>query len=399
MVPGEVLRKIEPLAIWSLNTNNEISRNQPSLQSVCTKVLTERTPNAPTGVRWSNKVQMRGWASPVRVLWSMYQVPSSISMKGVHSAWQFMQKTIRAQAKAVFIATFLEREQSIRWPSAVKASNYTASQLHCIRELRMSSHRYSSLTEVLLSAWREGRHVSDWSQVSPLPQTRAQGYEAQAAFGEATGQASMGWKIAATSQAGQQHINVSSPLAGRLLRSRCQPAGSTLTLGSNRMRVMEPEFAFRMAQDVKPTGTTALSIDTVMAHVKDLHLAIEIPDSRFAHFVQAGEAMLLADFACAHQLVLGEAVTHAWRDLDLSQHAVQVRNHGELKASGSGANVLGDPRLALTWLANELISHGMFLHEGDTVITGTCVVPVVISEGDAIEADFGVLGQITAHFV
>ena len=49
----------------------------------------------------------------------------------------------------------------------------------------MSSQRYSSLTEVLLSAWREGRHVSDWSQVSPLPQTRAQGYEVQAAFGEA----------------------------------------------------------------------------------------------------------------------------------------------------------------------------------------------------------------------
>jgi 2-keto-4-pentenoate hydratase len=59
---------------------------------------------------------------------------------------------------------------------------------------------------------------------------------------------------------------------------------------------------------------------------------------------------------------------------------------------------LGDPRLALTWLANELISHGMCLREGDTVITGTCVVPVVVSEGDAIEADFGVLGQITAHF-
>ena len=98
-------------------------------------------------------------------------------------------------------------------------------------------------------------------------------------------------------------------------------------------------------------------------------------------------------------MLLGEAVGLDWRGLDLSQHAVQVRNHGELKATGSGANVLGDPRIALTWLANELIAHGMYLREGDMVITGTCVVQVVVSAGDAIEADFGVLGQISATFV
>ena len=41
----------------------------------------------------------------------------------------------------------------------------------------------------------------------------------------------------------------------------------------------------------------------------------------------------------------------------------------------------------------------MYLRECDMVITGTCVVPVVVSAGDAIEADFGVLGQISATFV
>jgi 2-keto-4-pentenoate hydratase len=59
---------------------------------------------------------------------------------------------------------------------------------------------------------------------------------------------------------------------------------------------------------------------------------------------------------------------------------------------------LGDPRLALTWLANELISHGMHLKQGDTVITGTCVVPVPVSDGDDMLADFGDLGQIAVQF-
>jgi len=261
----------------------------------------------------------------------------------------------------------------------------------------MSSHRFTSLTDALLSAWKDGRHVSDWSHLAPLPQNRAEGYAAQAAFCEATGQPSMGWKIAATSTAGQQHINVSGPLAGRLLASRCHAADAQIVLGSNRMRVMEPEFAFRIGQDVRAGVGTALGLQEVMAHVKDMHLAIEIPDSRFEHFLQAGEALLLADFACAHHLVLGPAVTHDWRGLDLSQHAVQVHNHGQLKAQGSGANVLGDPRIALTWLANELVNHGMYLREGDTVITGTCVVPVLMNAGDAIEADFGVLGSVSVQ--
>lgn len=255
------------------------------------------------------------------------------------------------------------------------------------------------LVERLHQAWLHGHHVSDWSALTPLPGTRAQGYAAQAAFLQATGELPMGWKIAATSKAGQQHINVSGPLAGRLLTSRCHPAGATLTLGTNRMRVMEPEFAFRIGSDVLAHSTQPLTLEEVMSHVKDLHLAIEVPDSRFEQFVQAGEALLLADFACAHQMLLGSAVAYDWRGLDLSQHAVQVRNHGELKATGSGANVLGDPRIALTWLANELIAHGMCLREGETVITGTCVVPVVLQEGDAIEADFGVLGQISAKFM
>jgi 2-keto-4-pentenoate hydratase len=259
----------------------------------------------------------------------------------------------------------------------------------------MSSHRFPSLTDALLSAWKDGRHVSEWSHLAPLPLNRGEGYAAQAAFCEATGQPTMGWKIAATSTAGQQHINVSGPLAGRLLASRCHPASAKIVLGNNRMRVMEPEFAFRIGQDILAGAGTSLGLQEVMACVKDLHLAIEIPDSRFEHFLQAGEALLLADFACAHQLVLGPAVSHDWRRLDLSQHAVQVKNHGQLKAQGSGANVLGDPRFALTWLANELINHGMYLREGETVITGTCVVPVLIDAGDAIEADFGVLGTVS----
>lgn len=255
---------------------------------------------------------------------------------------------------------------------------------------------FQQAAQQLLSAWQQNQQISALD-VSHRPLDRAQGYACQAALFEATKDSTYGWKIAATSVAGQKHIGVSGPLAGRLLNARCLKPGSVVSLKGNVMRVMEAEFAFHLGQDVQASSPT-LSQDDVMACVGELHLAIEIPNSRYTDFEHVGEASLIADFACAGHVVLGAAVQTPWRHKDLSLHAVQVSRHGTVVAQGQGANVLGDPRLALTWLANELISHGMHLKKGDTVITGTCVVPVPVSEGDQMVADFGDLGQLAVQF-
>ena len=41
-------------------------------------------------------------------------------------------------------------------------------------------------------------------------------------------------------------------MAGRLLAERVVAEGATVALKSNRMRVAEPEFAFRMGQRLRP---------------------------------------------------------------------------------------------------------------------------------------------------
>jgi len=60
--------------------------------------------------------------------------------------------------------------------------------------------------------------------------------------------------------------------------------------------------------------------------------------------------------------------------------------------------VLGDPRVALTWLVNELSRHGMVCEAGQAVTTGTCRIPVAVKPGDDISADFGVLGRVHCRF-
>ena len=246
----------------------------------------------------------------------------------------------------------------------------------------------------LLPAWQAPHQIAA-IKASVRPQTRGEGYAVQQALLAATGDKAMGWKIAATSTAGQQHIGVSGPLAGRLLASRCLPDGAAVSMRGNVMQVIEAEFAFCMGADVLAQGTTPLTVQQVMAQVADLHLAIEIPNSRYQDFVTAGEAQLIADFACASHMVLGAALTTDWRGVDLAAQDVQVSRGGEVVALGKGANALGDPRAALTWLANELISHGMHLQAGDVVITGTCVVPVPVVVGQHLTAQYPGLGEVS----
>ena len=72
---------------------------------------------------------------------------------------------------------------------------------------------------------------------------------------------------------------------------------------------------------------------------------------------------------------------------------------GRSPHEGSGANVLGDPRIALTWLANELSRHATTLRAGEVVTTGTCVVPLPIGPGDTVVGEYGPLGRIEVRFL
>ena len=113
-------------------------------------------------------------------------------------------------------------------------------------------------------------------------------------------------------------------------------------------------------------------------------------------------AQLIADNACAHEFVLGPAVSAPWRELDLAAHRAHATVTGTARSyarDGIGAAVLGDPRIALAWLVNELSQHRITLRAGQFVTTGTCLVPLEIVAGDSVRVDFGVLGTVSARFI
>jgi 2-keto-4-pentenoate hydratase len=229
------------------------------------------------------------------------------------------------------------------------------------------------------------------------PRTREQGYAIQACLERRSAFPLFGWKVAATSKAGQAHIAVDGPMAGRLLAERVFESGGRLSFGDNHMRVAEGEFAFRMACDLRPRATR-YAIDEVLASVATLHPAIEIPDSRYVDFTAVGATQLIADNACAHHFVIGPPAPAMWQSIDLAAHRVVGSVAGRLEREGIGANVLRDPREALTWLVNELSQLNLTLRAGQVVTTGTCLVPLPIAPGDRVRCDFGELGTVDVGF-
>ena len=255
-------------------------------------------------------------------------------------------------------------------------------------------NKISTSSTFLLDLWRKQQRCAGLP-VDLLPGSKAEAYAVQALIEQESAHPLFGWKIAATSLAGQKHIGVDGPLAGRYIAERSLASGTTVRFGLNHMKVAEVEFAFRMGTNLPPRVTPYTEAE-VFAAVASLHPSIELPDSRYDRFETVGAPALIADNACADYLVVGEAAPESWRDLDLAAFRPTGHVRGKPDVQGLGSNVLGSPRIAMTWLANELSSLGIALAAGQIVTTGTCVVPMAIAAGDHVAADFGPLGSVTA---
>jgi len=259
----------------------------------------------------------------------------------------------------------------------------------------LDKNQIAAASRTLHDHWRAGTKLANL-EATQRPRDRADGYAIQAEIEKYAAGTLFGWKIAATSEAGQKHINVDGPMAGRILSDTVIPDGDTASMTGNEMRVAEPEFAFRMGVDFPPRPSP-YTVREVRDAVDTLHPAIEIPDSRFQDFVSAGAAQIIADNACAHLFVLGAPATSNWRALDLVEEKPVITLRGK-QFIGHGKNVLGGPLIALAWLANELRQLGVTLKAGEVVTTGTCHPPLPIQAGDVFEADFGSIGKVSVTF-
>lgn len=90
----------------------------------------------------------------------------------------------------------------------------------------LDQEQTAAAAKALHDHWQAGSKL-DTLAASIRPRDRDEGYAIQSAMARAASGGMFGWKIAATSKAGQQHINVAGPMAGRIYAERVLPDGGT----------------------------------------------------------------------------------------------------------------------------------------------------------------------------
>jgi len=206
----------------------------------------------------------------------------------------------------------------------------------------------------------------------------------------------IGYKIACTNKLAQDLLHMPGPFHGKMFSAHSVESPGRLRAADFFMRVMEAEFAFRMARDL-PAGGGPFTREQVADAVEGVLPGIETVDSRFTSWTTVGGPSLIADNACHGAWVKGVLVRD-WRGIDLAAQRVELLVNGAVIQRGSGAAVLGHPLNALEWLANDLSARGTGLKAGQYITTGVTTDIYLAERGDRVEADFGPVGRVEVQW-
>jgi 2-keto-4-pentenoate hydratase len=230
----------------------------------------------------------------------------------------------------------------------------------------------------------------------PTPASLAEAFAIQCAVRDGIGWTHCGWKIGCTSERAQAALKTDGPFPGPVFRERLFKSGVRLKTLPENSRTTEPEIAFTMAEDCPPLDHP-YTVDKVLARVASVHAAIEIVNPRLPRGFDDVVEWYVADGGLNDTLTLNGGVPPLPRDA-YAKIACRVSINGLDTYEGLGANALGGPELALTWLANDLIGKGLHLRAGDVVTTGV-ITPVFYSAlGDRVEVEFDRLGKVAVSF-
>jgi 2-keto-4-pentenoate hydratase len=106
----------------------------------------------------------------------------------------------------------------------------------------------------------------------------------------------------------------------------------------------------------------------------------------------------VADNASSARVVLGSKTTPV-EGLDLRLIGCVFEKNGEIVDTAAGAAALGDPAVAVAWLANKLATFDISLKAGEIIMPGALTRAETVARGDVIRATFDRLGSVSVKFV
>lgn len=204
-----------------------------------------------------------------------------------------------------------------------------------------------------------------------------------------------GLKIGLTSKAMQDMLKVYTPDYGFILDSMVFEEAAGLSVEPFIQAKVEFEIAFVFNKQLKGPNITVEDVIDATAYVVP---AIEVIDSRIENWNIKFEDTV-ADNGSSAGAILGQKQTLLSEIEDITNIEMTATKNGEFLDQATSAAVLGNPLNAVVWLVNEISKFGISIEPNTFVLSGAVSKAVVFEEGDQFEADFGVLGKVSASIL
>ncbi len=203
----------------------------------------------------------------------------------------------------------------------------------------------------------------------------------------------VGHKVGLSSKAMQQMMGVDEPDYGHLLADMRLSEDVPVDPRRYCYPRVEVEVGFVLGDDLPGEGCTERD---VLERTEALAPAIELIDSRIVDW-RISLADTIADNASSAGFVLG-AARIAPSAVDIRGIDATLWRNGSVVASGRSDAVLGDPVIAVAWLARKVAGFGVRLRAGHIVLPGSCTRAIDVRAGDEFRAEFTGLGTVGLTF-
>jgi 2-keto-4-pentenoate hydratase len=202
----------------------------------------------------------------------------------------------------------------------------------------------------------------------------------------------VGYKIGLTTPIMQQLCGVDEPCYGAMFASETRESPARVRVGDYCRVGIETEIAMRLGADLPDGGGR----ERVVAAVESCMAAIEVLEDLRHDYKRLSARSMVAGNVWNEGCVLGVPVAD-WRKLDLATATSRLTINGKEIGGGKGADVMGNPLNALSWLADKLAADGRPLRRGMVVMTGSMVPIQFPNAGDHAVVEVSGLG--TAEFI
>ena len=207
------------------------------------------------------------------------------------------------------------------------------------------------------------------------------------------GERVIGWKAGFTNATIQGQYGVTEPVLGFMLGSGVFSGGDSIPIDRFASVGVEVEVAFLLKRDLAGPGVTPVS---ALLAVEGAMPSLELIDFRCSGKPRGAD--VVADGVFANAIVLGRPLTPV-AALDLALEGVVFEQNGQVVATNTAAEVMGNPLTSLAWLANTLGRMGRGLAAGDVVLSGSISKVLRPEQGESVRASFTRLGAVSCRFV